>query len=99
MALGAEVVDFIGADIVYHICDLLRIRQIAIVKKETGAWLVRVNINGIDPARVKGGGPAHQPVDFVSLGEQEFGKVRAILAGDPGDEGFLGSHVNRVYLL
>ncbi len=34
-------------------------------------------------------GPAHQSVDFVPFTQQEFGKVRPILAGDAGDEGFL----------
>jgi hypothetical protein len=27
-------------------------------------------------------------VNLVALGEQEFGKVRSVLAGDTGDKGF-----------
>ena len=27
-------------------------------------------------------------MDLVALVEQEFGQIRAVLAGDPGDEGF-----------
>ena len=94
MALGPEMVDLVPPDIIHHICDLLGIGEIAVVQEEPGAGFMRVDIDGIYPARVEGGGPAHHPVDFVPFRKQQFGKVRPVLAGDAGDEGFLGHDVS-----
>jgi hypothetical protein len=35
--------------------------------------------------QVEEAGPPHQAVDFVPLGEQELGKVGAVLPGNAGD--------------
>ena len=34
---------------------------------------------------VKGGGAAFYAMDLIAFFEEEFGKVRAVLAGDAGD--------------
>ena len=53
----------------------------------------------IDSRGVECGRPTNEAVYLVSLPEQEFGEVAAILSGDPGDESFtriLGSHVGGI---
>jgi hypothetical protein len=40
----------------------------------------------IDPVGVKQARPPHQTVDFISLGEQELRKIRAVLPGNAGDQ-------------
>jgi hypothetical protein len=44
-----------------------------------------------DPLEVDGAGPAHHADDLVALLEQELGQVRAVLAGDAGDERMVNS--------
>ena len=39
-----------------------------------------------DALEVLGAGPADHAVDAVALGEEQLGQVRAVLAGDAGDE-------------
>src|SRR5205807_424873 len=41
---------------------------------------------GIEPFGVERAGAADDPVDLVALGQQQLGQVRAVLAGDAGDE-------------
>jgi hypothetical protein len=40
----------------------------------------------LDPLRAEGARSTAQPVDFVSLRDEEFRKVGAVLACDSGDE-------------
>src|SRR5438034_11326869 len=46
---------------------------------------------------VHGGGTPHDPVDFITLGEQELGQVRDVLAGDACDQGDLSHGRGKVY--
>ena len=48
---------------------------------------MRVLIDVIDAVGVKRGGTADEPVDLVSLGEKQLGKIRAILPSDACDYG------------
>ena len=48
-----------------------------------------------DALGVKGTGAPDNPVDEVTLGEEELGEVRAVLAGDSGNKGdfsWVGRH-------
>jgi hypothetical protein len=40
----------------------------------------------IDPAGVKTARAPDDPVDFVSLGKQEFREITSVLPGDPGNQ-------------
>jgi len=51
---------------------------------------VRIGINPIEPRRVERGGAPDDPVHLIPLLEQQLGEVRTILAGDTGDQRFLG---------
>ena len=46
--------------------------------------------NFIHPPKVDGTGAAISAVDRVTLVEQEFGEIGAILAGGTGDDGYFG---------
>jgi hypothetical protein len=46
-----------------------------------------------NPSRVEGGTASNNPVDLISLLEQQLGQVGAVLARDTGDEGHTASSV------
>src|SRR6188508_1835000 len=46
----------------------------------------------LDAPVVGGAGAPHQPVDLVTVLEQQLGEVGAVLAGDAGDQRFLLGH-------
>ena len=89
MGLSAEIVDFVGLELVEQLYHLHGIGEVAVVEMELHAVNVRVAVKVIDPARVEGRGPANHAVNFVAFGEQELGEIRTVLSGDTGDESFL----------
>src|SRR6202011_56614 len=56
------------------------------VQKERHTGFMRIMEQMIDPFRVERGGAPLGAVDRVALGEQEFGKIGAVLPGDAGDQ-------------
>ena len=62
---------------------------------EVGVINVRVLVDVVDPLGIERAGPALDAVDEVAFVKQKFGQVRAVLAGDAGDEGGfgLGGHI------
>jgi hypothetical protein len=88
MRLSAEIVDFIGLELVEQLYHLHGIGEVAVVEMELHAVNVRVAVKVIDPARIEGRGPANHPVNFVAFGQQELGEIGTVLTGDTGDEGF-----------
>ena len=72
-----------------------RIGEVGVVQEEAGIALVRIHVQVVDPLRVELAGATDQPVDLVALLQEELGEVRAVLAGDAGDQrlpGPLGDH-------
>jgi hypothetical protein len=55
------------------------------MQNEAAVTVVWILIEVIDPIRVKQGTAALYSMDFVSLREQQLGKIRSILPGDTGD--------------
>jgi hypothetical protein len=60
-----------------------------VVQEEPDALLVDVAVDRVDTLRVERGRAADDAVHLVPLLEQLLGEVRAVLSGDPGDEGAL----------
>ena len=60
--------------------------QVGVVQEEPAPALVRVVVEVVDPPGRERARAADQAVDLVALVEQELGEVRAVLAGDAGDE-------------
>jgi len=75
MALRAEVIYLVRADIVDNIRDLLRIGEIPKVEEETGIAFVGIDIYPIDPARVERGGPPYEAMHNVPFVEEKFRQV------------------------
>ncbi len=96
MRLRSEVVDFVGLDLLDDADEAGAVGQITVVQDEAAAGLVRVLVEVVDAVGVEERGAALDAVDFVALAQQEFGKIGAVLAGDAGDEGFLGHVVGLV---
>ena len=55
------------------------------MKNKVTVLRVRVLVDVVDTLGVKGGGAAFYAMDLIAFFEEEFGKVRAVLAGDAGD--------------
>ena len=91
MALGGEVVDLIRVRLLDDPDEIGGVGEVAVVHEETDVRLVRVGIQMVDALGVERAGASLDPVDHVSLGQQELGQVCAVLAGDARDEGDLGS--------
>lgn len=81
MALRAEVIDFVGTNVVDELGQKPRIAQVPVMQKELrlavdciGVFVNVVNAVGVEHTRT-----ANDAVDGIALRKQEFGKVRAIL--------------------
>ena len=57
------------------------------MKRKPFAARVRVLVDRVEPAGVEAAGAADNAVDLVAFAEQELGEIRAVLAGDAGEEG------------
>ena len=58
------------------------------MKEQTHAVDVRVLVKMVDPRRVERARAADDAVDFVAFFQQQLREIRAVLAGDAGDECF-----------
>ena len=90
MALRAEVVDLVRLDLRQQRDEPGAVVQVAVVQGQPAGRLVRVLVDVVDALGVERGRAADQPVHLVALREQQLGEVRAVLAGDAGDQSGLG---------
>lgn len=67
VALGAEMVDLIGLEVIDKISHLLGIGKIAVMEKEPDIRQMRVLIEMIDAAAVEAAGAADEAVDLIAL--------------------------------
>ena len=87
MALGAQVVDFVGLQFVNQLHQGDGVGQVAKMKMQIGLG-VRINIEVVDALGVEVRRPPHDTVDLIAFLKKQFCKVGAVLAGDAGDERF-----------
>ena len=93
MALGGEIVDLVGLGLLDDADQVGRVGHVAVMQDEARIGLVRVLIEMLDAAGVERRRAALDAVDHVALGQQQFGKIGAVLAGDAGDQGdFMFAH-------
>ena len=90
VALGGEVVDLIGLNLLHDADEVGAVHEVAVVQLQAYVVFVRVLVQVVDAVRVELGSAAFDAVDFVALAEQELGEVGAVLARDAGDECFFG---------
>jgi hypothetical protein len=86
MTLSSKVVKFVGLDLLDDADEIGGVREIPIVHSKPNVPFMRILIEMIHPARVERGGPALDPVNFVTLSEQELGQISSILTGDACDQ-------------
>jgi hypothetical protein len=89
VALRAQVVDLVGRHGVQQVDQPDAVMQVAVVKEQPTAGVVRILVDAVDSLRIERRGPPDQAVDVVSLRQQQFGEVGAVLAGDAGHQGRL----------
>ena len=61
------------------------------VKRERPMHLVDIAVEVLDPLGAKRALPANEAVHLIPLVEEKLGQIRAVLAGDPGNERAFGS--------
>jgi hypothetical protein len=54
---------------------------------------VGVLIEMVDAPGIEAGGPALDAVHLIAFGQEEFGQIGTVLAGDSGDEGCFHSDI------
>lgn len=80
VALGREVVDFVGTHLADHLDDAHRVAEIGVVQVE-----IRFSLQMGDTFAVVGRRTADRAVDVVPLLQQQFSQERAVLACNPSD--------------
>jgi hypothetical protein len=78
-----EVVELVRSHRVYGLDERQLIEQ---VRLQEGHLAEQV----LDAPHIRCAQTAHDPEDLVTLAEQQFGKIRAVLPGDAGNECSLG---------
>ena len=86
MALRTKVINFIGLRRLNDANQVCAVRQIAIVQHQIAVIDVRVLIDMINALSIKRRRTALDAMHFISLLEQKFGQIRAVLAGHAGNE-------------
>jgi hypothetical protein len=87
MTLCGKVVDLVRLNVLYDARQATGIGQVTVVQKELAIrrmWILveMVNAIGLEQRR-----PPPDTVDDVSLFQKKLGQIRAILAGNAGDQG------------
>ncbi len=90
MALSGEIIDFIRLHLLDNAHEAAGIRHITIVKDKLTFLDVRILIKMIDAIGIEQGGATLDAVDDIPLMQQEFREIRAVLAGDAGNESYFG---------
>ena len=90
MAHRRQVVDLVGLDLLDDAHQAGRVGQVTVVQREMPAVDMRILVQVVDAVGVEQAGATLDAVDLVALLQQQFGQIRAVLAGDAGDEGNLG---------
>jgi hypothetical protein len=85
MRHGPKIIDFIRLDLLDDADDIGGISQITVVKCKTHIALVLILVKVINSLSVERRSTTLNPMNFVGLFEQEFGKVRSVLAGYASD--------------
>ena len=83
--LSRQVVDLLGTDFGQQVGERMLVQEVGLVEGDAV-------LDVVDALKVGGGGPAHHPVDLVALLQKELGQVRAVLAGDAGDQSTRRTH-------
>ena len=86
MALGPQVIDLVGFDVMEEVRELPRDGQVPVMEVHPGLRVVEILVEVVDPVRIEGARPPDQAVHCIALAQQKLGQVGPVLAGDARDE-------------
>ena len=89
MALRCKIVYFVRLRLLDDTDEVSGIRQVVVMQDEIAVRDMRILVEVVNPVRVEERGTALDAMHLVALFEQEFGKVGAVLTGNPGYQSFL----------
>ena len=93
MALGRQVIDFIGPHRLHDADEAVGIGHVAIVQKQTAFCDVRILVEMIDALCIEQRRAALDAMDFIVLAQQELRQVRTVLPGNARNERFPHEHL------
>ena len=86
VALGAEIVDLVGLHLGDDPDQVGAVAEIAVMEVEPRLRNMRILVEMVDPLGVERGSAAFDTMNLIALRQQEFGEVRTVLSGYPGDQ-------------
>jgi len=86
VAHRTQVVNLVGLHLLHDADQVGAIGQVAVVQSEALVVDMRVLVQVVDTVGVERLTTTFYAVHMVALGQQQFCKVRAVLAGNAGDE-------------
>ena len=90
VALRTQVVDLVRLGFLHDADQVAAVAEVAVVQVKAGVVNVRVLVDVVHALGVELAAAALDAVHDVALFQQQLGEVRAVLAGDAGDEGDFG---------
>ena len=86
MALSGEVIQFRRLNLGNNATESRAVIKIAKVEKEASSIQLSIPSKMVDARAQEIASAPHDAVHRVPLFQEQFGQVRAILTGDPGDQ-------------
>jgi hypothetical protein len=85
------MVDLVRSVTIDDIQEPLAAGEVPVVEEELGDGLIGIFVDVVNPLSVKSAGATDDAVYFITLGQQKFREVGAVLARDTGNHGALHS--------
>jgi hypothetical protein len=82
MGLGRKIVYLIGLHILNYPDKIGGIRHVSVMENKIDPLLVLIPVEMIDAVGIKKGTPPFYAVNFIAFGQEQFRKIRPVLAGN-----------------
>ncbi len=89
MRLRAEIINFIGSDLINQFSDTGRIREIPVVNRNPRVLDMRTAVDVADAGGIESGCAPDNAMHLILLLKKHFCQIRSILSRDARDERFL----------
>jgi len=86
VALGSQVVYLGGLHLHQDLVDAAGVGEVAVDQAQAGSLGLGRLVEMVDASGVEGAAAADDAPDLVALGQEQFGQIGPILAGDAGDK-------------
>ncbi len=85
VTLGCQVINLVRLQIVDHMAEQPGVGHVPVVQEQPHSDLTGVHIEMLDAPGIEGAGPPHQAMHFITLPQQQFCQITAVLAADACD--------------